>query len=233
MRGTLVVVAVVVVVAVSVVVWLGPAPRREPNDEQIDAEPKGDETGEKTEPWIQVLWTERLLQRQHQKTKGQDGGRVHRRHGRTDGDRLARVGVRTDHVGRHQGLAVAGKERVPGAEQDREQQRQDHQGKSMIADETGEGPSLDQGTPGSDRSLAPGGGHDFAGLEGASRRGHVQRTGEQILGIGKERVADALRRHVRAAQADAFLPDRGDLAPPDVAGVVRIGEAERAARRIG
>jgi hypothetical protein len=49
---------------------------------------------------------------------------VHHRHRRTDGDNVAQPSASPDQVGRHDGLAVPGQERVTRAEQHREHDRE-------------------------------------------------------------------------------------------------------------
>jgi len=125
----------------------------------------------------------------------------------TVGDNVAQLSASPDQVGRHDGLAVPGQERVTRAEQHREHDREQADADSDMpaADHPVEGVrqlvQLAHGHTGdrdhSCRRIAGGGG---TRNHMQDRRALVQRRGQQVVGIAEQGVADALRRHRRVRQ---------------------------------
>ena len=104
-----------------------------------------------------------------------------------------------------------------------------HQSRPLVGEEPRERATFDAG-PGrggsGELAVITGRRRALTRREGRRHGPYVQRAGEQVLWVGAERVADAVRRNARARQRRTVLTDRGDLSPSETIGIVRVGERQ-------
>ena len=146
-------------------------------------------------------------------------------HGGTDRDHVAQPAASPDQVGRHDRLAMPGQERVPGAEQHRQQhgEQADADGEVFRADgvvERGREPVelTDQNARDGQVLGDPVGRRARTGHGGQCAAAHVERRAEQVVRVAAQLVADAPGRERGVLQRDVGR-DRGDLVPADALAV--------------
>ena len=108
---------------------------------------------------IEALGQDVLRQEERHQPQREDADRVGDRDGQAEGDGVAGRAARADQVGGDDGLAVAGRERVRGAEAEGDQQRQQHHWRCQVVggDQHGEraATSLDRGAGAGQSPAAP------------------------------------------------------------------------------
>ncbi len=159
-------------------------------------------------------------------------GRVCHRHGGADRHGVAGAATPAGQVGRHDGLPVAGEQRVPGPQDDGEQhgEQPERDGETVGRSDRGEA-GVEAGQPG----RRPGGVRP-GGCAGTGRRltghgvehgvGDAARTVEQVARVVAQFLGHGGRRNVRVVECDAVAPG-GDLVPAHPARVGAAGDPHR------
>ena len=153
-------------------------------------------------------------------------GRVRHRDDAAEQERVDRTALRADEVAGDDRLAVAGRERVRGAPERRDEERQqDHAERQVAARDE----RLEAAAPmlgGAQAVEARRRAGPVAERERGGRRRDVERRAEQLVGIGAELVARTLGGDARSAQLGPVLGVDDDLAPADPRAEVAVAERE-------
>jgi len=184
----------------------------------------GDPGGQR-EPGIEALRSGRALELEEGHAEHEHAGRVHERDDGAEVDGVALPSPGAHEVGGHHRLAVAGRQGVPGAEEQRQRQHpgQDTGGDVAPGDQGGEAsarpPGGSSGGPGGHRWR---GGR--AGQETEPGRAQVEGRLDQVGRVAPQLVAGVASRRARADQSCVGPGQDDDLPPPDAAGLVEVGE---------
>ena len=202
----------------------------EPAQQHRGPDADDEQTRGERQPRIERLGDDEPRKKQRDETEREDAGRVRHRHDRAKKHGVAGPALRPDEIPSHDRLAVPRGERVCGAPEGGEPEREQDRAQREVAagDERLEAAALVRGGGGRvERGRGTGAATE---REARRRRRHVERRAEELPRIRAQLVARALGRDAGAVELRAVARSHDDLAPADPRAEVAVAQRERRPR---